>query len=68
MAQLQQQQQQQQHSLNPQQNAISNPQSQTSNHNIHQDKMGGAGSVGIDGSMSNSFRGNDQVSPFLGIL
>jgi hypothetical protein len=26
--------------------------------------MGGAGSVTVDGSMSNSFRGNDQVSPF----
>jgi len=31
-----------------------------------QDKMGGGGgSVNVDGSMSNSFRGNDQVSPFI---
>jgi len=32
-----------------------------------QDKMGGGGgsSVNVDGSMSNSFRGNDQVSPFM---
>lgn len=66
MAQLQHQQQQQNN--NPQQlqqHALSNQQSQSSNHNLHQqDKMGGAGSVTVDGSMSNSFRGNDQVSPF----
>ncbi|KAG6739332.1 hypothetical protein POTOM_056926 [Populus tomentosa] len=38
-------------------------QSQSSSHNVHpQDKMGGAASVNVDGSMSNSFRGNDQVS------
>ncbi|KAF7830242.1 transcriptional corepressor LEUNIG-like isoform X1 [Senna tora] len=38
-------------------------QSQTSNHNMHQqDKVGGGGSVTADGSMSNSFRGNDQAS------
>ncbi|KAG5018665.1 hypothetical protein JHK87_014520 [Glycine soja] len=40
-------------------------QSQTSNHSMHQqDKVGGGGggSVTVDGSMSNSFRGNDQVS------
>lgn len=31
-----------------------------------QDKIGaGGGSVNVDGSMSNSFRGNDQVSPFI---
>lgn len=66
MAQLQQQQQQQ--NSNPQQqqqlqqHALSNQQSQSSNHNLHQqDKMGGAASVTMDGSMSNSFR-NDQVS------
>ncbi|KAJ1410995.1 WD40/YVTN repeat-like-containing domain superfamily [Sesbania bispinosa] len=36
----------------------------TSNHSMHQqDKVGGGGgSVNMDGSMSNSFRGNDQVS------
>jgi hypothetical protein len=46
-----------------QQHALSNQQSQSSNHNVHQqDKMGGAGSATMDGSMSNSFRGNDQVS------
>lgn len=66
MAQIQQQQQQQ--NSNPQQqqqfqqHALSNQQSQSSNHNLHQqDKMGGAASVTMDGSMSNSFR-NDQVS------
>ncbi|KAF2304550.1 hypothetical protein GH714_033264 [Hevea brasiliensis] len=71
MAHMQQQQQQQlqnsnpqqQHALSNQQHALSNQQSQSSNHNLHQqDKMGGAGSVTVDGSMSNSFRGNDQVS------
>ncbi|KAH7524731.1 hypothetical protein FEM48_Zijuj06G0150600 [Ziziphus jujuba var. spinosa] len=69
MAQLHQQQLQQQNS-NPQQqqqqqqqqHALPTPPSQSSNHNPHpQDKMGGAGSVTIDGSMSNSFRGNDQL-------
>lgn len=70
MAQLQQHQQQQ--NSNPQQqqqqlqqHALSNQQSQSSNHNLHQqDKMGGAASVTMDSNMSNSFRGNDQVSPF----
>ncbi|KAG5048448.1 hypothetical protein JHK85_009551 [Glycine max] len=67
LAQLQQQQQQsstnaQQQQL--QQHVLSNQQSQTSNHSMHQqDKVGGGGgSVTVDGSMSNSFRGNDQVS------
>lgn len=69
MAQLQHQQQQQsnnsQQQQQLQQHALSNQQSQSSNHNLHQqDKMGGTGSVTMDGSMSNSFRGNDQVSPF----
>ncbi|KAL5127631.1 Transcriptional corepressor LEUNIG [Glycine soja] len=65
LAQLQHQQQ----NANPQQqqlqqHTLSNQQSQTSNHSMHQqDKMGGGGgSVNVDGSMSNSFRGNDQVS------
>jgi len=58
-----QQQQQQQQQL--QQHVLSNQQSQSSSHNLHpQDKMGGAASVNVDGSMSNSFRGNDQVCPF----
>ncbi|KAF8400723.1 hypothetical protein HHK36_014023 [Tetracentron sinense] len=36
--------------------------SQSSNHHLHQqDKMGVVGSVTVDGSMSNSFRGNDQT-------
>ncbi|KAJ9702488.1 hypothetical protein PVL29_004299 [Vitis rotundifolia] len=77
MAQLQQQQQQQQQQQNSnqpqqqqqqqqqqqlQQHALSSQQSQSSNHNMHQqDKMGGAGSITVDGSMSNSFRGNDQT-------
>ncbi|KAL5071413.1 hypothetical protein RYX36_022300 [Vicia faba] len=66
LAQLQHQQQQ---NANPQQqqlqqHSLSNQQSQSSNHNMHQqDKVGGGGgSVTGDGSMSNSFRGNDQVS------
>ncbi|OMO80569.1 hypothetical protein COLO4_24036 [Corchorus olitorius] len=38
-------------------------QPQSSNPSLHQqDKVGGGGSVTVDGSMSNSFRGNDQVS------
>ncbi|KAL5127629.1 Transcriptional corepressor LEUNIG [Glycine soja] len=64
LAQLQHQQQ----NANPQQqqlqqHTLSNQQSQTSNHSMHQqDKMGGGGgSVNVDGSMSNSFRGNDQT-------
>ncbi|RYQ94613.1 hypothetical protein Ahy_B08g089550 isoform C [Arachis hypogaea] len=64
-----QQQHQQQPNSNPQlqqlqQHALSNQQSQTSSHNMHQqDKVGGGGgSVTADGSMSNSFRGNDQAS------
>ncbi|PQM36914.1 transcriptional corepressor LEUNIG isoform X3 [Prunus yedoensis var. nudiflora] len=52
----QQQQQLQQHNLSAQQ-------SQSSSLNPHQqDKIGGAGSITMDGSISNSFRGNDQVS------
>lgn len=75
MAQFQQQQQhQQQHQQNSnqqqqqqlQQHALSGQHSQSSSHNLHQqDKIVGAGSVTADGSMSNSFRGNDQVCPFL---
>uniref|UniRef100_M4F7J0 LisH domain-containing protein n=1 Tax=Brassica campestris TaxID=3711 RepID=M4F7J0_BRACM len=43
------------------QQALSNQQSQSSNHNIHQqDKLGGVGSITMDGSMSNSYRGNEQ--------
>ncbi|MED6218716.1 hypothetical protein PIB30_029039 [Stylosanthes scabra] len=69
LAQLQQQHQQQPNS-NPQlqqqlqQHALSNQQSQNSSLNMHQqDKVGGgAGSVTADGSMSNSYRGNDQAS------
>ncbi|GMQ03276.1 hypothetical protein CsSME_00049147 [Camellia sinensis var. sinensis] len=70
VAQMQQQQQQQQQQQNSnqqqqqlQQHALSGQQSQSSNHNLHQqDKIVGAGSVTADGSMSNSFRGNDQAS------
>ncbi|CAF2031434.1 transcriptional corepressor LEUNIG isoform X2 [Brassica napus] len=44
------------------QQALSNQQSQSSNHNIHQqDKLGGVGSITMDGSMSNSYRGSEQV-------
>ncbi|KAJ6434988.1 hypothetical protein OIU84_000265 [Salix udensis] len=69
MAKLQQQQlQQQQQNSNPQQqqqqqqqHVLSNQQSQSSSHSLHpQEKMGGVASVNVDGSMSNSFRGNDQ--------
>ncbi|XP_022929684.1 transcriptional corepressor LEUNIG-like isoform X1 [Cucurbita moschata] len=64
MAQLQQQQQNSsQQQQQQQQHSLSNQQSQSSNHNMHQqEKIGGAGSVTMDGSMTNSFRGNDQVS------
>lgn len=69
--QQQQQQQQQQHSGNPQQSqqqqlpqhSLSGQQPQSSNHSLQQDKIMGSGTG--DGSMSNSFRGNDQVSTFL---
>ncbi|KAK1407998.1 hypothetical protein QVD17_39627 [Tagetes erecta] len=63
MAQLQQQQQQQ---SNPQQqqphlqHSLSAPLIQNSNLNIQQDNILGTSSVTADGSMSNSFRGNDQ--------
>ncbi|KAK8619965.1 hypothetical protein V6N13_066458 [Hibiscus sabdariffa] len=63
--QLQQQQQQNSNSQQQQlqQHALSNQQSQNSNPSLHQqDKVGGGGSVTVDGSMSNSFRGDDQVS------
>ncbi|KAF6167949.1 hypothetical protein GIB67_020519 [Kingdonia uniflora] len=58
-------QQQQSNSQPLQQHALSSQhqQSQTSNHQLlHQEKIGGAGSITTDGSLSNSFRGNDQVS------
>ncbi|KAK4785052.1 hypothetical protein SAY86_001741 [Trapa natans] len=60
--------QQQQQQLQPittmqQQHGLTNQMSQGSNQNIHpQDKLGGAGNMTMEGSMSNSFRGNDQVS------
>jgi WD40 repeat protein len=42
--------------------ALTNPQPQSSNHSIHQqEKLGGGGSITMDGSISNSFRGNEQV-------
>lgn len=68
MAQLQQQQQQQQQNNNQQlqqqlqQHSLSGQQIQNAAHNLQQDKIAGAGSVTGDGSMSNSFRGNDQAS------
>ncbi|WOK95788.1 transcriptional corepressor LEUNIG-like isoform X2 [Canna indica] len=66
IAQLQPQQQQQSNSQQQQQqqlaqHALSSQQSQNSNHLLHQDKLGAA-SMTVDGSMSNSFRGNDQTS------
>ncbi|KAG6389546.1 hypothetical protein SASPL_151017 [Salvia splendens] len=60
--------QQQQQSNNPTlqqqhpQHSLSGQQPQSSNHNLQQDKIMGAGSVTGDASMSNSFRGNDQAS------
>ncbi|KAK1298168.1 Transcriptional corepressor LEUNIG [Acorus calamus] len=57
---------QQQQSSSPQQqlqqHALSSQQSQSSNHHLHQQDKVGAGSVTVDGSVSNSFRGNDQAS------
>lgn len=64
MAQLQQQQQQnnnQQLQQQLQQHSLSGQQLQNAAHNLQQDKLVGSGSVTGDGSMSNSFRGNDQV-------
>ncbi|XP_052206576.1 transcriptional corepressor LEUNIG-like [Diospyros lotus] len=56
------QQQQQNNNQQQQQHSLSGQQSQSSNHNLHQqDKIIGAGSVTADGSMPNSFRGNDQA-------
>ncbi|KAK9268494.1 hypothetical protein L1049_000246 [Liquidambar formosana] len=52
-------QQQQQYLQHP----LSSQQSQNSNHHLHQQgKMVGAGSIPADGSMSNTFHGNDQAS------
>ncbi|KAH6783729.1 transcriptional corepressor LEUNIG [Perilla frutescens var. hirtella] len=72
IAQMQQQHPQQQQQNNNQtlqqqqqlpHHTLSGQQPQSSNHNLQQDKIMGAGSVtGGDGSMSNSFRGNDQAS------
>ncbi|KAK1312854.1 Transcriptional corepressor LEUNIG [Acorus calamus] len=57
---------QQQQSSSPQQqlqqHTLSSQQSQSSNHHLHQQDKVGAGSVTVDGSVSNSFRGNDQAS------
>jgi len=70
IAQLQQQQQQQQQQQNNQQQqlqqqALSNQQSQVTSHQQQQqqqqEKLGVAG-VSVEGSMSNSFRGNDQAA------
>ncbi|KAK1281917.1 Transcriptional corepressor LEUNIG [Acorus calamus] len=59
-------QQQQQQSSSPQQqlqqHALSSQQSQSSNHHLQQQDKMGPGSVTVDGSVSNSFRGNDQAS------
>lgn len=60
--QQQQQQQQQQQSNNQTPQQLLQQQPQSSNHNLQQDKIIGTGSVTGDGSMSNSFRGNDQAS------
>ncbi|GMH10824.1 hypothetical protein Nepgr_012665 [Nepenthes gracilis] len=61
MAQLHQQ-QSSHHQQQLQQNALAGQHSQVPNHNVHQpDKMGGANSMTLDGSMSNSFRGTDQA-------
>ncbi|CAN6442091.1 unnamed protein product [Victoria cruziana] len=66
IAQLQQQQQQPQAQQNSsqqqlQQHPLSSQQSQNSSHHLHQqDKVNGG--VTMDGSMSNSYRGNDQTA------
>ncbi|KAH7572338.1 hypothetical protein JRO89_XS04G0240000 [Xanthoceras sorbifolium] len=45
------------------QHPLSSQQSQNSNHQLRQqDKMIGAGSMTMDGSMTNTFQGNDQAS------
>nr|QEX51155.1 transcriptional corepressor LEUNIG-like isoform X1 [Cymbidium ensifolium] len=61
------QQQQLQHQNNSQQKQlqqlpISSQQSQNSNAHLHQQDKMGAGSVTMDGTLSNSLRGNDQAS------
>ncbi|KAL8537084.1 hypothetical protein ACS0TY_012316 [Phlomoides rotata] len=59
-------QQQQNNNQSPQQQlsqqTLSGQQPQSSNHNLQQDKIMGPGSVTGDGSMSNSFRGNEQAT------
>ncbi|XP_076916000.1 transcriptional corepressor LEUNIG-like [Bidens hawaiensis] len=60
MAQLQQQQQQNGNQQQQIHHSLSAPPPQNSNISLQQDKIVGASSVG-DGSMSNSFRGNDQT-------
>ncbi|KAG1335520.1 transcriptional corepressor LEUNIG [Cocos nucifera] len=65
IAQLQQQHQQnssQQTQQQLPQHAISSQQSQSSTHHLHQQDKMGAASVTMDGNMSSSFRGSDQVS------
>lgn len=61
LAQLQQHQQQagNQQIQQLQQHALSSQLSQNSNHHLHQQDKAGGGSVTADGSMSNSFQGND---------
>lgn len=61
IAQFQQQQQNSSQQQQLQQHALSSQQSQSSNLHLHQQDKMGPGSVTMDGSMSNSFRGNDQV-------
>eukprot|EP00268_Persea_americana_P050406 TRINITY_DN547_c0_g1_i6.p1 TRINITY_DN547_c0_g1~~TRINITY_DN547_c0_g1_i6.p1 ORF type:complete len:873 (+),score=200.00 TRINITY_DN547_c0_g1_i6:272-2890(+) len=62
IVQLQQQQENSSQQQQLQQHALSSQQSQSSNHHHHQQDKMGPGSVTVDGSMSNSFRGNDQAS------
>lgn len=64
MAQLQQSSNQQ----HLQQHALSGQSLNNSAHNLQQDKMLGAGGLAGDGSMSHSFRGNDQVRFILLVL
>ncbi|KAL8152515.1 hypothetical protein V2J09_010275 [Rumex salicifolius] len=54
--------QQMQNSQIPQQNSLSSQQAQILNQLHQPDKVGGAGSMTMDGSMSNSFRGHDQAA------
>lgn len=62
LAQLQQQQHSQNAQQQLQQHSLSSQQPQSSNHSLQHDKITGSGGVAGDGSISTSFRANEQVS------